>query len=94
MHVRSRFPAWIAYLAWKEMDSKTRPAFVTTVHGPYSVSAYSQVMTKGERVIVISEMIREYVVSQYHTKPEKLRLIYRGVDDKHFPLVTSLSNLG
>ncbi|QVL46397.1 MAG: glycosyltransferase family 4 protein [Methylophilaceae bacterium] len=85
VHVRSRFPAWIAYLAWKEMDSKTRPAFVTTVHGPYSVSAYSQVMTKGERVIVISEMIREYVVSQYHTKPEKLRLIYRGVDDKHFP---------
>lgn len=85
VHVRSRFPAWIAYLAWKEMSPKTRPAFVTTVHGPYSVSSYSEVMTKGERVIVISEMIREYVTSQYKTKPEKLRLVYRGVDPNDFP---------
>jgi len=86
VHVRSRLPAWIAYLAWIEMNPKTRPAFVTTVHGPYSVSAYSEVMTKGERVIVISEMIREYVTSQYKTKPEKLRLVYRGVDANDFPL--------
>lgn len=85
VHVRSRFPAWIAYLAWKEMNPKTRPAFVTTVHGPYSVSPYSEVMTKGERVIVISEMIREYVTSQYKAKPEKLRLVYRGVDANDFP---------
>ncbi len=85
VHVRSRFPAWIAYLAWKEMNPKTRPAFVTTVHGPYSVSPYSEVMIKGERVIVISDMIREYVISQYKTKPEKLRLVYRGVDAKEFP---------
>lgn len=85
VHVRSRFPAWIAYLAWKEMNPNTRPAFVTTVHGPYSVSPYSEVMTKGERVIVISEMIREYVTSQYKAKPEKLRLVYRGVDANDFP---------
>lgn len=85
VHVRSRFPAWIAYLAWKEMNPKTRPAFVTTVHGPYSVSPYSEVMTKGERVIVISEMIREYVTSQYKTNADKLRLIFRGVDPASFP---------
>lgn len=80
LHVRSRFPAWIAYLAWKEMNPKTRPRLVTTVHGPYSVSPYSEVMTKGERVIVISEMIRTYVTSQYKTNANKLRLVYRGVD--------------
>ncbi len=80
LHVRSRFPAWIAYLAWREMDPKTRPSLVTTVHGPYSVSAYSAVMTKGERVIVISEMIRDYAVREYLTDPDKLRLVYRGVD--------------
>ncbi|MGZ8270599.1 MAG: glycosyltransferase family 4 protein [Methylophilus sp.] len=85
LHVRSRFPAWIAYLAWKEMDPKTRPALVTTVHGPYSVSPYSAVMAKGERVIVISEMIRDYVTSQYEVDAEKLRLIYRGVDAHAFP---------
>jgi glycosyltransferase involved in cell wall biosynthesis len=85
LHVRSRFPAWIAYLAWKEMDPRTRPALVTTVHGPYSVSPYSAVMTKGERVIVISEMIRNYVTSQYEVDAAHLRLVYRGVDPNEFP---------
>ncbi len=85
LHVRSRFPAWIAYLAWRDMNPKTRPSLVTTVHGPYSVSAYSAVMCKGERVIVISEMIRDYALREYQAKAENLRLVYRGVDDKAFP---------
>lgn len=86
VHARSRVPAWIVYLAWRGMDPATRPRFVTTVHGPYSVSAYSAVMTKGERVIVISEMIRDYVLKNYpKTDPNKLRLIYRGVDPADFP---------
>lgn len=86
VHARSRVPAWIAYLAWRGMDPMTRPRFVTTVHGPYSVSAYSAVMTRGERVIVISEMIRDYVLANYPaTDPAKLRLIYRGVDPAAFP---------
>lgn len=86
VHARSRVPAWIAYLAWRGMDPATRPRFVTTVHGPYSVSPYSAVMTKGERVIVISEMIRNYVLTNYpKTDPDKLRLIYRGVDPAAFP---------
>jgi glycosyltransferase involved in cell wall biosynthesis len=86
LHVRSRMPAWVCYLAWKGMDPKTRPRFVTTVHGPYSVNAYSAVMAKGERVIVISEMIRDYVLKNYPgTEPDKLRLIYRGVDPSESP---------
>lgn len=86
LHARSRMPGWICYLAWKGMDARTRPHFVTTVHGPYSVNAYGAVMGKGERVIVISEMIREYVLKNYHgVDPCKLRLIYRGVDPQAFP---------
>jgi glycosyltransferase involved in cell wall biosynthesis len=86
LHARSRMPAWICYLAWKSMNPQSRPRFVTTVHGPYSVNAYSAVMTKGEQVIVISEMIREYVLKNYPgVDPAKLRLIYRGVDPQAFP---------
>lgn len=86
VHARSRVPAWIVYLAWRGMAPATRPRFVTTVHGPYSVSPYSAVMTRGERVIVISEMIRDYVLTNYpKTDPHKLRLIYRGVDPAAFP---------
>ncbi|MBI5937118.1 MAG: glycosyltransferase family 4 protein [Betaproteobacteria bacterium] len=86
LHLRSRMPAWVAYLAWRGMPHNARPHLVTTVHGPYSVSPYSAVMSKGERVIVISEMIRDYVLKNYPAcDPDKLRLIYRGVDPRVFP---------
>lgn len=86
LHVRSRMPAWIAYLAWKGMDPETRPRLVTTVHGPYTVNAYGAVMTKGERVIAISEFIRSYILENYPAvSSEKIRLIYRGVDPGQFP---------
>lgn len=84
MHVRSRMPAWVAFMAWRGMAIESRPAFVTTVHGTYSVSKYSAVMTKGERVIVISNMIKAYVLNHYNASEEKLRLIYRGVDTTHY----------
>lgn len=86
VHVRSRMPGWVAYLAWKGMNPATRPRFVTTVHGPYTVNAYSAVMTKGERVIAISEFIRDYILTNYpEVSAEKIRLIYRGVDPEQFP---------
>lgn len=86
LHVRSRMPAWVAYLAWKGMDLEIRPHFVTTVHGPYSVNCYSAVMTKGERVIAISETIRSYILDHYpDVSPETIRLIYRGVSPEQFP---------
>lgn len=86
IHARSRVPAWIAWLAWRGMDPATRPRFVTTVHGPYSVSAYSAVMMKGERVIAISKMIINYIVRNYpKVSQRKIRLIYRGVDPEQFP---------
>ncbi|MFM9912151.1 MAG: glycosyltransferase family 4 protein [Methylophilaceae bacterium] len=86
VHVRSRLPGWIVYLAWRGMNPNTRPKFVTTVHGPYTVSKYSAVMTKGERVIVISEFIQRYILANYpDVAPDKIRLIYRGVSPKQFP---------
>lgn len=86
LHVRSRMPGWVAYLAWKGMDPARRPHLVTTVHGPYTVNAYSAVMTKGERVIAISEFIRDYIQKHYpEVSPDKIRLIYRGVDPAQFP---------
>ena len=86
LHVRSRMPTWVAYLAWKGMESVTRPKFVTTVHGSYTVNAYSAVMTKGERVIAISEFIRSYILQHYKdVNPDNIRLIHRGVDAAQFP---------
>lgn len=86
LHARSRIPAWIAWLAWRKLPPATRPHFVTTVHGMYSVSPYSAIMTRGERVIAISEAVLDYVRRNYPAcPPERIRLIYRGVDTTEFP---------
>ena len=86
LHLRSRLPAWLAYLAWRKMDAKTRPRLVTTVHGFYSVNAYSKIMTRGEQVICVSNSVKDYVQKNYPNVPEdKLTVIHRGVDSAMFP---------
>lgn len=86
LHVRSRMPAWVCYLALKGMKKHERPKFICTVHGPYSVNAYSKVMTKGDDVIVISQFIKDYVLNNYKGVDEdKLTIIHRGIDAKEFP---------
>jgi glycosyltransferase involved in cell wall biosynthesis len=68
------------------MDPLTRPRLVTTVHGFYSVNAYSRIMTKGERVICVSNSVKNYVLKNYLEVPEdKLSVIHRGVDPNEFP---------
>jgi len=84
LHLRSRLPAWIGYLAWKTLDKDSRPKLVTTFHGFYSINAYSGVMAKGERVIAISNAIKEHVMAHYRVPAEKISLIYRGVDETAF----------
>jgi glycosyltransferase involved in cell wall biosynthesis len=86
LHARSRLPAWIAWLAWRGMDPRNRPRFITTVHGLYSVNAYSAVMTKGEWVIAVSECARDYVLDNYPAVvPDRVSVIHRGVDRNIFP---------
>jgi glycosyltransferase involved in cell wall biosynthesis len=86
VHARSRMPAWIAYLAWRGVDNHTRPGFVTSVHGPYSVNPYSGVMIRGQRVIAISAFIRDYILASYPSAdPRKIVTIPRGVDPGRFP---------
>ena len=86
VHVRSRVPAWIAWLALRGMDTKTRPHFVTTVHGFYSVNVYSAIMARGERVIAVSHCIRDYILKNYPKTPDAvIRVIPRGVELEELP---------
>ena len=85
IHIRSRAPAWIGYLAWRKIDPSRRPRLVTTVHGFYSVNAYSKIMTRGERVICVSNSVRKYVLKNYpEVSKEKLTVIHRGVDSAQY----------
>lgn len=86
LHLRSRLPGWIGYLAWKGLPAASRPHLVTTVHGPYTPGRYSAVMVRGERVIAISDMIRAYILRNYPwVDPSIIRVIPRGVDPRAYP---------
>jgi len=85
LHARSRLPAWVAWLAWRSLPPERRPRFLTTVHGLYSVNFYSSVMTRGERIIAVSDTARDYVLANYPgVEPERIAVIYRGVDTAEY----------
>lgn len=80
LHLRSRLPAWIGYIAWKMQPEETRPSLITTFHGFYSVNAYSRIMTKGERVAAVSETIKQHILENYRIESERISLIHGGFD--------------
>ena len=85
IHARSRAPAWSAYYAAQRTD---RP-FVTTFHGTYNFSNflknyYNSIMTRGERVIAISDFIATHIRRLYGVSVGKIRIIPRGVDISRF----------
>ena len=84
VHARSRLPAWMGWLALRGVQP--RPHFVTTVHGLNSPGSYSRIMTRGERVVVVSQTVRDFVLSHYPgTDPARLTVIPRGIDQDEFP---------
>ena len=85
VHARSRLPAWLTHLALRRMPVPARPAFITTVHGLYSVNAYSAIMTRGDCVIAVSQSAKEYVLKNYpKADEEKIRVIHRGIDTNSY----------
>ncbi|MEO8802575.1 MAG: glycosyltransferase [Rudaea sp.] len=85
VHARSRLPAWLSRFALRGMP-RSRPHLVTTVHGLNSPGFYSAVLTRGERVICVSNTVRDYVLRNYpRTDPARLTVIPRGVDAAEFP---------
>ena len=87
LHLHSRVPAWAGYLAWKKLPPEDRPGLVTSVHGFYSVNRYSAIMSRGERVIAVSNCIRDYILDHYpSTPPDHIRIIPNAISpDQYHP---------
>lgn len=91
VHARSRLPAWVGWLALRGMPPARRPHFVTTVHGLNSPSRYSAILTRGERVICVSDSVRAHVLRNYpEVDPGRLVVIPRGVDPAAFPRIAGV----
>ncbi|WP_444925197.1 glycosyltransferase family 4 protein [Microbulbifer sp. DLAB2-AF] len=85
LHVRSRVPAWLTYLAWKKMPVDKRPRLLSTAHGLYSTNRYSAIMAKTEQVIAISQCVNDYLLENYPNDLQRPpQIVYRGVDTKEF----------
>lgn len=85
LHLRSRFPAWLGYLAWRGLPPAERPRLVTSVHGFYAVNWYSAIMVRGERVIAVSNAVEQYLKDNYpRLDTRRVRVIHRGVDDARY----------
>jgi glycosyltransferase involved in cell wall biosynthesis len=80
LHVRSRVPGWLVRFANMPLGIPV----VSTVHGFNTVSGYSKIMVRAERVIGASEAMREYVQKHYGITDETFRLIPRGMDAEGF----------
>ena len=90
VHVRSRAPAWSAYFACK----KIKCPLVSTIHGNYSVGnflfswfkrLYNSSMVRADKIICVSNYIKEYAYKNYRIFRKKLEsgdveVIHRGVD--------------
>lgn len=84
VHARSRMPAWVGWLAVRGFGRRTH--FVTTAHGLNSPGAYSSVMARGERVVCVSNTVRDYLLRNYPgTDPNRLVVIPRGIDPSEYP---------
>lgn len=80
VHARSRAPAWSAWKACK----KTTARFMTTCHAPFNISGeakrfYNSSIARGERVIAISNYVRDYLLKNYTIDQRNIRVIHRGV---------------
>lgn len=86
VHARSRAPAWSVYWAAKRAGVK----FMTTFHGTYGLGpwgikkAYNKIMTYGERIIAISNHIKNHMLQNYKVDEGKIRLIHRCADIERF----------
>jgi len=80
VHPRSRIPAWLTWFA----NKKLQLPLVTTVHGFNSVSRYSEIMLKGDRVMYGSNAIRTYILQHYTLDESILRYVPRGIDTAYF----------
>lgn len=88
LHTRSRAPAWSCYYA-AQRTSQVR--FVTTVHGVYNFNnplkkMYNSIMTKGDRIIAVSNFVKEYLLQNYAVGEEIIRVVPRGVDSEYYNL--------
>ena len=80
LHIRSRAPAWLLPYINKQ-NIKT----VSTFHNAYSdqniiKTIYNKQLSKVDKIVAISNYVKEEIIKRYKLNAEKITIINRGVD--------------
>ncbi len=86
IHTRSRAPAWSSYFASKKLIRS-----VSTYHNAYNYNnnfkkIYNAGLGKMDKVIAISNFVKNKIIKSYNIPENKIDVIYRGIDQKIFNL--------
>lgn len=85
VHARSRAPAWSA---WRACEG-TSAHFMTTCHAPYNTensvkNFYNSSISKGERVIAISNFVAQYLRDSFGLGDDVIRIVHNGIPLERF----------
>ena len=82
----SRIPAWLVYL----IARKHNYYWISNCNGVHSIDKlgikkwYNAVLTKGQQVVANSEFTKAYLIKNYPVNADKIKVIYRGIDNEKF----------
>lgn len=81
LNIHSRVPAWLGHWALRRVAQNMQPKVLSTFHGYYSVNGYSAIMTRGDKVVAVSNFIRQHILECYPNIPaDKIIVIPNSVD--------------
>lgn len=87
VHAHSRASAWSSHVTCKLLGVP----MVTTVHGRLHVHASSKRFhAMGDKVIAVSEAIKEHMVQKMDVPAEKILIVRNGIDTQKFSWITLL----
>jgi len=85
IHAHTRVTQILTCLVCRTIPVSQRPAVVTTCHGFFKPKFMRRIFPGwGDKVIAISEPVREHLVNDLHVSKEKVITIYNGVNINRF----------
>ncbi len=81
VHAHARIPGFLCGLLSRKMNFR----FVTTAHWVFSTRFPFKLLTNwGDRSLAVSDDIKEYLIDNYHSDPENIKVTINGVDTEKF----------
>ena len=84
LHLRSRAPAWM--LPYLEKDNLKIVSTFHNIYGHENIikKIYNKKLSKVDKIVAISNYVKNAIIDLYKINPEKIKVINRGIDVNFF----------